>query len=86
MTGYLAQRGIQVSNHQQREAAIAHPVNGIPPHVYDAYVRLKRRSTGARYLLQTFTPAYVRSPILDSYLATITAFVQCLFSCRSGSD
>lgn len=76
MTGYLVQHGVQVSNHQQREAAIAHPANGVPPHVYDPYVRLKRRGTGARYLLQTFTPAQVRSPILDTYLATITAFVQ----------
>lgn len=75
LTGYLAQRGIQVANHQQREAAIAHPRNGVPLHVYDAYVRLKRRSTGARYLLQTFTPAQVRSPILDVYLARVTAFV-----------
>ena len=30
LTGYLAQRGIQVGNHQQREAAIADPKNGVP--------------------------------------------------------
>jgi hypothetical protein len=76
LTGYLAQRGIQVSNHQQREAAIADPRNGVPLQVYDAYVRLKRRSTGARYLLQTFTPAQVRSPILDVYFARVATFVK----------
>jgi hypothetical protein len=76
LTGYLAQRGVQVFNHQQREAAIADPRNGVPTRVYDAYVRLKRRSTGARYLMQTFTPVQVRTQILDGYLATVTAFVQ----------
>ena len=76
MTGYLIQHGVQVSNPQQREAAIADPRNGVPLHVYDAYVRLKRRSTSARYLLQTFTPVQVRTQILDTHLATVTTFVQ----------
>lgn len=57
LTGYLVQRGVQVYNHQARDAAIAHPRNGVPQDVYDAYVRLKGRSTGAHYLLQTFSAA-----------------------------
>lgn len=76
MTAHLARRGVQVGSHQQREAALALPANGVTLQVYDAYLRLKRRSVGARYLLQTFTPAQVRHPILDNYLAAVTAFVR----------
>ena len=75
LTGYLAQRGVQVYNHQTRDAAIADLRSGVPQDVYDAYIRLKSRSTGARYLLQTFSAAQVRDPILDTYLARITSFV-----------
>jgi hypothetical protein len=75
MTGYLIQHGVQVFNHQMRDAAIADPRNGVPQDVYDAYVRLKSRSTGARYNLQTFSAAQVRSQIVDTYLVRITSFV-----------
>jgi len=77
MTGYLVQQGVQVFNHQAREAELARRTNGgaIPFPVYDAYVKLKRRSTGARYELWTFSERQVRSQILDRYLATIATFV-----------
>ena len=52
------------------------PRNGVPQDVYDAYVRLKSRSIGARYLLQTFSAAQVRNPILDTYLARIAGFLR----------
>ena len=77
MTGYLVQHGIQVFNHQARDAALANlsSTGAIPFAVYDAYVRLKSRSTGARYELRTFPSHQVRQQILDTYLARITSFV-----------
>lgn len=62
MTGYLVQQGVQVFNHQARDAALANLSNrgAIPFPVYDAYVRLKSRSTGARYDLWTFSERQVR--------------------------
>ena len=77
MTGFLLQQGIQVFNHQSRDAALANLSNSgvIPLQVYDAYVRLKSRSTSARYNLWTFSDHQVRTQILGKYLATITSFV-----------
>jgi hypothetical protein len=49
LTAHLLRRGVLVTNHQHREAALADPRNGVPQTVYDAYLRLKRRSVGARY-------------------------------------
>jgi hypothetical protein len=51
VTAHLAQRGVQVRSHMDRDAALADPRNGVPNHVYDAYLKLKRRSEGGRYLL-----------------------------------
>jgi hypothetical protein len=77
MTGYLVQHGVQVFNHQARDAELARLTNNgtIPFAVYDAYVKLKRRSTGARYELRQFSEQQVRTQILDGYLATIASFV-----------
>ena len=48
MSGYLVQQGVQVFNHEARDAALARLTSSgaIPFAVYDAYVKLKRRSTG----------------------------------------
>jgi hypothetical protein len=73
LTGHLVQRGVHVSNHQRREAALADPRNGVPLHVYDAYLRLKRRSVLARYDLGCFRPQQVRQ-LLDVQLKTVFDF------------
>lgn len=74
LTAHLLRRGVLVTNHQHREAALADPRNGVPQDVYDAYLRLKRRSVGARYDLWTFQPQQVQR-LLDGPLGRIARFV-----------
>jgi hypothetical protein len=73
LTAYLLQRGVQVSNHQHREAALADRRNSVPQPVLDAYLRLKRRSILARYDLGAFTPQQVRQ-LLDVPLKVVFNF------------
>jgi hypothetical protein len=74
LTAHLLRRSVTVTNHQRREAALADPRNGVPPDVYDAYLRLKRRSVAARYDLWTFQPRHVQR-LLDGPLDRIARFV-----------
>jgi hypothetical protein len=74
LTAHLLRRGVTVTNHQRRDAALADPRNGVPQDVYDAYLRLKRRSIGARYDLWTFQPHHVQA-LLDGPLDRIIRFV-----------
>ena len=74
MSGHLAGRGVVVGSHEDREHELRSRRNGVPFPVFDAYSQLKRRSVGARYLLQVFTPAQVRA-LLDGPLVTVTRFV-----------
>jgi hypothetical protein len=76
LSAHLAQRGITVRRHVDRDAALADPNNGVPTHVYDAYCKLKRRSEGGRYLCWRFTRQDVRATVLDSLLADVAAFVR----------
>jgi hypothetical protein len=63
-----------VSSHDDRTSALADPRNGVPPEVFQAYQFLKRRSTGARYHVQTFAPWQVQR-LLDVPLTVIFDFV-----------
>jgi hypothetical protein len=74
LTAHLLRRGVLVTNHQHREAALADPRNGVPHDVYDVYLRLKRRSVGARYDLWSFQPYQVQR-LLDGSLKTVLDFV-----------
>jgi hypothetical protein len=73
---HLAAHGTHSRTHVLREAAMADPRNGVPPHVYVAYRRLQQRSEGARYFLQQFSPTRVRQEILGQLLPTVTGFVK----------
>lgn len=75
MQAHLLGQGANPRNHFQRDADLANPRYGVPADVYDAYVKLKYRSEGARYQLRTFSPSRVRQEILDTLLAKITTFV-----------
>ena len=75
MNAHLARRNVQVRNHYQRDAALANLANGVPRDVYRSYHTLKARSEGARYWMQRFAAARVRSEILDTHLAKITDFI-----------
>lgn len=75
MNAHLARRSVHIRNHYQRDAALANPANGVPPDIYRAYRTLKVRSEGARYWMQRFQASRVRSEILDTHLARVTAFV-----------
>jgi len=65
---------VAVTSHEDRSRALADPTNGVPQNVFEAYQFLKRRSTGARYYVQTFAPYQVRR-LLDVPLTIIFDFV-----------
>ncbi len=75
LQAYLIARGANPRNHVQREAYLADPRYGVPNDVYQAYLALKRRSEGARYLMWRFSAERVQSETLDSDLAKITRLV-----------
>ena len=74
LTAYLIAQGVTVTSHEDRSSALADPRNGVPPDVFKAYEFLKRRSTGARYYVQTFAPWQVQR-LLDVPLKVIFDFV-----------
>jgi hypothetical protein len=74
MTAYLVSRGVTVGSHDDRSLALFDPTNTVPSDVVDAYQFLKRRSTGARYYVQTFEPYQVRR-LLDVPLTIVFDFV-----------
>jgi hypothetical protein len=74
LTAHLISQGVTVINHEDRSSALADPRHGVPQDVFDAYQFLKRRSTGARYYVQTFVPYQVRR-LLDVPLRVIFDFV-----------
>jgi hypothetical protein len=74
LTAYLIARGVAVTSHDDRSIALIDPRNGVPPEVFKAYEFLKRRSTGARYYVQTFAPWQVQR-LLDVPLMVIFDFV-----------
>ena len=47
-----------------------------PDYVYTAHNLLRDFSQEARYLLGQFQPIWVRSVVLDKYLAQVTRYVQ----------
>ena len=73
LTAYLMAQGVTVNSHFKREHAIAHPANGVPPHIVRAYRRLEFRSRDARYNLRSFSLQAVRD-LLDNELAAVAAF------------
>ena len=75
LQSHLLAQGANPRNHFHRDADLASAQYGVPDDVYDAYVKLKYRSEGARYQLRTFAPVRVRQEILDTLLAKITTFV-----------
>lgn len=75
LSAHLEQRSVRVHSHAGRDAALAGPRNGVPATVYDAYLKLKRRSEGARYLLWQFTAQDVRATVMDTLLVEVTTFV-----------
>jgi hypothetical protein len=74
LTAYLIARGVAVTSHDDRSLALADPQNGVPADVFKAHQFLKRRSTGARYYVQTFAPWRVQR-LLDVPLTVIFDFV-----------
>ena len=74
LTAHLIALGVTVNSREDRSIALADPRNGIPPDVFQAYEFLKRRSTGARYYVQTFEPWQVQR-LLDVPLRVIFDFV-----------
>jgi len=74
MTAHLIGLGVAVTSHDDRSIALGDLRNGVPPDAFKAYQFLKRRSTGARYYVQTFAPWQVRR-LLDVPLAVIFDFV-----------
>ena len=74
LTAHLIALGVTVTSHEDRSIALADPRNGIPPDAFQAYEFLKRRSTGARYYVQTFEPWQVQR-LLDVPLTVIFDFV-----------
>ena len=75
LQAYLVGQGLVPRSHVQRDNYLANPRYGVPSGVYEAYKTLKRRSEGARYLLQRFRSEQVRAEVLDRDLTTVTAFV-----------
>jgi hypothetical protein len=65
---------VAVTSDDEHSRALADPRNGVPQDVFDAHQFLKRRSTGARYYVQTFAPYQVQR-LLDVPLAIIFDFV-----------
>jgi hypothetical protein len=70
LAAHLIAHGLTVTRHDDRSLALADPRNGVPQNVFDAYQFLKRRSTGARYHVQTFAPYQVQR-LLDVPLTIV---------------
>jgi len=60
LNAHLIAHGVTVTSHDDRFVALADPQNDVPAEVFQAYQFLKRRSTGARYYVQTFVPWQVQ--------------------------
>lgn len=75
MQAHLARNGVTPRSHAQRENLLADPRYGVPNDVFRAYGHLRWRSEGVRYYLRRVTSERVRTEVLDTLLAKITAFV-----------
>jgi hypothetical protein len=72
---HLDGHGRHCFTHGVRIKTIAQPELGVPPDVYAAYKQLHEWSDGARYRLQEFDEARVRTVVLGRYLDRIARFV-----------